>query len=320
MFPDLNIVDYVILGVLILFTLESLGRSLVLEILDFISFLLAFFLSFSLYNFPAKFFESQFAIPHGLSLVMGFMTTWFLSETIFFLSIKFMQLKMPKLQIKGEKFLSLIPSFLRGIIFVSLILVLVGTFPIQPVVKKTIQNSTIGSLLQRYAYQLEQPVKSVFGGVANDSLAFLTIKPKTDQRINLGFKTNDFKTADNEESQMIDLVNKERESRGIKKLEFDISLRSIARGYSADMLVRGYFSHYSPENKTVADRVSEGGIDFLVVGENLAYAPSLDSAFKGLMNSEGHRANILSTDYHKIGIGVMDAGVYGEMFTQVFTN
>jgi len=43
-------------------------------------------------------------------------------------------------------------------------------------------------------------------------------------------------------------------------------------------------------------------------------------AMQGLMNSPGHRANILSPSFHKVGIGVLDAGIYGEMFVQEFTD
>jgi len=41
---------------------------------------------------------------------------------------------------------------------------------------------------------------------------------------------------------------------------------------------------------------------------------------QGLMNSPGHRANILNPNFHKIGIGVIDGGIYGKMYTQEFTN
>ena len=119
---------------------------------------------------------------------------------------------------------------------------------------------------------------------------------------------------------MIDLVNKERQKMGVKTLSFDSQLRDIGRGHSMDMFLKGYFSHYSPEGKTVADRANESGVKFLVIGENLAYAPSLSLAHDGLMNSSGHRANILSEDFNKIGIGIMDGGVYGLMITQVFSN
>lgn len=316
----LNWVDLVIIGILLLFALGALGRSLILEFLDFLSFLSAGLLSFSYYNLPAKFFESQFQIAHGLSLVLGFMVVWFLSETVFYLLIRLFLPKILKLKIPGSRLLSAVPAVLRGLVFIALALVMAATFPIQPSLKRSVLDSKLGSQILRHAYALEQPVKQVFGGVANDSLTFLTIKPKTDQKINLGFQTSEFTTDEVSENRMMEAVNEERVSRGFGALALDRGLRGVARGHSADMLKKGYFAHYSPEGKTVADRTLEAEIDFLVVGENLAYAPSVELAHKGLMNSEGHRANILSTDYGRIGIGVMDGGVYGRMFTQVFAN
>lgn len=315
-----NWVDVVILITLLIFAIEAVGKSLVAEILDLCSFLFAFFLSFTLYNFPAKYFENEFKLAHGLSLVLGFMSVWFLSEVLFYVLVRILIPKLPSLNFKFSKVVSIVPSSLKGLIFIALSLVMIATFPIQPAIKKSVLDSRLGSQILKASYALEQPVKQVFGSVTSDSLTFLTIKPKTDQKVNLGFQTTNFSIDEATEKQMIDLVNKERTSRGIKALVFEIRLREIARLHSADMFRRGYFSHYSPEGKTVADRALAYGIDFLVIGENLAYAPSLESAHKGLMNSQGHKANILSTDYHKIGVGVMDGGVYEEMFTQVFSN
>lgn len=314
----LNWVDLVIIITLVFFAIEAMGRSLILELLDLGSFLLAFFISFRYYNLPAKFFEGQFSIPHGLSLVLGFMTAWFLSETVFYFLVRLLLPRIPG--VKGLEVLSIFPAVLRGLIFISLTLVLIATFPIQPQIKKAVLNSKIGSQILKHAYALEQPVKQVFGGVTNDTLTFLTIKPQTDQRVDLGFKTVEFSPDETTEGAMVDLVNKERVSLGLKILNFDSNLRTVARLHSEDMFKRGYFSHYSPEGESVADRANKAGVDFLVIGENLAYAPSLETAHKGLMNSEGHRANILSEDYGKIGIGVIDGGIYGKMFTQVFKN
>ena len=197
---------------------------------------------------------------------------------------------------------------------------MVATFPIQPNIKNEVLDSKLGSRILKYAYGFEAPVKQVFGGIANDSLTFLTIGPKTDEKVNLGFQTDKISVDEASETVMFNLVNKERVSRGGKALVLDNKLRDIAREHSADMMKRGYFSHYSPEGKTVADRVMGAGIDFLVIGENLAYAPSAELAQQGFMNSPGHKANILSTDYNKVGIGAMDGGVYGKMFTQAFSN
>ena len=61
-------------------------------------------------------------------------------------------------------------------------------------------------------------------------------------------------------------------------------------------------------------------IEYSLAGENLALAPTVETAHKGLMNSKGHRENILDEDYRQMGIGVIDNGVYGKMFVQVFTD
>ena len=316
----MNWVDLVIIGALLVFVIDALGRPLFLEVLDLISFLLALILSFRYYNLLAKFFETQFQIPHGLSLVLGFMAAWFLAEGLFYLVVRIFIPKLPRLKFPYVNTLSAIPALFRGLIFVSIFLVLLSTFPIQPQIKKGVLSSRIGSAILKNAYTLEQPLKQVFGGVTNDTLTFLTIKPKTDEKVDLGFKTVEYTIDATSENAMIDLVNKERASRDLPALVIDANLRDIARSHSEDMFKRGYFSHFSPEEKTVADRANEAGVDFLIIGENLAYAPNVDFAHKGLMLSEGHRANILSPDYGKIGIGVIDGGVYGEMFTQVFTN
>lgn len=323
----LNWVDLVILGTLIFFALEAIGRPLIWEIFDLASFFLAALVSFSYYNIPAKFFEKEFSVAHGLSLVLGFMIVWFGAELIFYLLVRIIIPKIPKINIPWSKTFSVIPALIKGLILAAIALVVVATFPVQPVIKKAVLDSNLGSRILKRAYVLDQPIKQIFGGVANDSLTFLTIQPKTNEKVNLGFQTSQVSIDTLSEKVMFDLVNQERVGRGVRALVFDARLAGVARAHSADMLKRGYFSHYSPdpdsigaEGLTVADRCLNAGIDFLVVGENLAFAPSVELAHRGLMNSEGHRVNILSTDYGKIGIGVMDGGVYGKMFTQVFTN
>lgn len=315
-----NWVDLSIILLLIFFAYEAIGRPFLLETLDLISFLLALIFSFRFYNYPAKFFETQFDLPHGLSLVIGFMIAWFLTEAIFYIVIRSLLPSLPKIRLKGSEYLSILPAVLRGLIFISLILVLTATFPVAPRLKKSINESKIGTLLLKEAYQLEAPVKRVFGGISQDSLTFLTIKPKTNERINLGFQTTEFTVDETTEFEMIGLVNKERTSRGLNALVFDGKLRDVGRFHSKDMFSRGYFSHYSTEGASVADRAERFGIEYMVIGENLAYAPNLELAHSGLMNSEGHRANILSPEFNKIGIGVIDGGIYGKMFTQVFSN
>lgn len=52
----------------------------------------------------------------------------------------------------------------------------------------------------------------------------------------------------------------------------------------------------------------------------MAYAPDTQTAHTGLMDSEGHKRNILEAEFGRVGIGVIDAGVQGMMFVQVFAD
>lgn len=318
----MNWVDLVIVLLLLFFTLEGLSRSFLSETLDFLSFLLAFVLSLRFYNQVALFYESSFSFPHSIANVLGFMTLWFLIETVFFALTHAFFSRIPfsqKLNL-SLKPLSFIPAFLRGLVFIAIILVMIASFPIQPKIKLAVQNSKIGSLILTKTRQLETPLKNVFGGITEDTLSFLTIKPQSNETVNLGFQTTDFKSNPDLENQMIVLVNNERTKAGFHALTYDPILRDIGRSHSRDMFERGYFAHNSPEGKNVADRAEEMGVKYLVIGENLALAPDLNLAHTGLMNSPGHRANILSVDFNKIGIGIIDGGVYGLMVTQIFTN
>ncbi len=314
--------DILIILILIFFIVEGISKKFIPETLDFLSFLLAFFISLRFYNLLSSFFQNYFQIPHSLATVLGFICLWFIVEAIFFTTVHLLLNRFQPHQevVKRLNKLAWLPSGLRGVVIISIILVLIGTFPVQPKIKQSVYDSKLGFFLLTKAQQLEVPLKNVFGGITEDTLTFLTVKPEGDESVNLGFKTASFKPNPEAENQMFELVNQERAKRGIKTLIFDQTLSVVAREHSGDMFTRGYFSHYTPEGKNVADRASAHGIKYLVIGENLAYAPNLMLAHNGLMNSKGHRDNILSLDFNKIGIGIMDGGVYGLMVTQVFSN
>lgn len=318
----MNWVDLVIVLLLVFFVWESVGRNFLGEVLDCASFMIAFLASLRFYNEIALFFTQNFQISSSLAKIFGFLGVWFLVETVFFgiIHFAFFRLigawRLPKWLNR----LSFIPALLRGLVFISIILVLLGTFPIQPKIKKDIQSSRLGSEILTETYKIEAPLKEVFGGITEDTFSFLTVKPKSDESVNLGFTTREFSPAPALESMMIDLVNKERTSRGLNALQKNETLTQIGREHSEDMFNRGYFAHNTPEGKNVADRATAHNYLYLVIGENLAYAPTLPLAHKGLMDSPGHRANILSPEFNKIGIGIMDGGVYGLMVTQVFSN
>ncbi len=166
----------------------------------------------------------------------------------------------------------------------------------------------------------EKSLNGVFGGALNETLTFLTVKPESNETINLGFTVSTTTIDEVGEVQMLSMVNHERVTAGLQPLVMNEPLQSLGRTYAQDMFVRGYFSHYNPEGQSPFDRMEKANISFLHAGENLALAPSVELAMQGLMNSPGHRANILSPNFNKVGIGVLDGGIYGKMFTQEFTD
>jgi uncharacterized YkwD family protein len=121
-----------------------------------------------------------------------------------------------------------------------------------------------------------------------------------------------------QEKQMLNLVNQEREKQGLPALKADPELTKVARVKAKDMIDNNYFDHNSPTYGSPFDMMKKFGVDYNTAGENLAGNSSVDGAHTSLMNSQGHRENILKSEYTSVGIGVVDGGQYGKMFVQMF--
>ncbi len=116
-----------------------------------------------------------------------------------------------------------------------------------------------------------------------------------------------------DEARAVALVNADRAAHKLPPLRVNMTLVALARDYAQDMIDRDYFSHESPEGETFTDRLARYGVTFRAAGENLGMNTSVDAAERMLMNSPGHRANILSAQYTEMGIGVRN-GPAGEVY------
>ncbi|MCK8826722.1 CAP domain-containing protein [Natroniella acetigena] len=122
------------------------------------------------------------------------------------------------------------------------------------------------------------------------------------------------------EREMLELVNQERRARGLNELKVDYKLVKVARAKSQDMIDEDYFSHNSPNYGSPFDMLKRINVSYNIAGENLAGASRVELAHQELMNSPGHRENILHSDYTHVGIGIIEGGRYGKMYTQIFAN
>jgi uncharacterized YkwD family protein len=121
-----------------------------------------------------------------------------------------------------------------------------------------------------------------------------------------------------DEQRMIDLVNMERTKEGLSPLTADPALSRVARIKSAEMIEKDYFSHTSPTYGSPFDMMKRFGITYRTAGENLACNRSVEAAHQALMESPGHRQNILNPAFTRIGVGIVKGGMCGYMYTQMF--
>ncbi|MBM7601454.1 uncharacterized protein YkwD [Virgibacillus halotolerans] len=107
------------------------------------------------------------------------------------------------------------------------------------------------------------------------------------------------------EYQLFDLTNATRVNHDLPVLKWDENVRETARKHSSDMAENQFFSHTNLRGQSPFDRMEEDKVAFTSAGENLAYGQfSSVFAHQGLMNSLGHRENILHNSFTKLGIGV----------------
>lgn len=103
---------------------------------------------------------------------------------------------------------------------------------------------------------------------------------------------------------LFELTNSARIQRDLPLLKWDEQTKLTARKHSEDMAENQYFSHTNLAGESPFDRMNEDGIAFYIAGENLAYGQySSIFAHEGLMNSMGHRENIVKPEFGFLGVG-----------------
>lgn len=317
-----NYIDLIILVILFYFVVESVKHGFWITAINFVSFLSSLVLSLRFYKELSNFLKINFALSSSISDAISFLLSAVILESLIGYVLALLVSKLPE-KIKKHKINNLfgiIPGIGEGIIVVSFLVTLIVATPIKPQIKSDVTKSEIGSYLLSKTSVLEKNINNIFGGVINDSLTYFTVNPQSKETINLEVFEFNLKVDETAESEMLNKVNEERRKFGLNELKLESLLIPVARNHAKDMWERKYFAHVSPEGKDVGDRLSESKVDYQIAGENLALAPTTLTAHNGLMNSKGHRENILDKRFNKVGIGVIDNGIYGKMYVQVFTN
>lgn len=121
------------------------------------------------------------------------------------------------------------------------------------------------------------------------------------------------------ERQVADLVNAERAKAGLAPLTLDSSISNAARAKSKDMATNNYFAHTSPTYGNAGNMLSQFGVKYTAWGENIASGQKTpQQVVTAWMNSQGHRENIMSSTFTKIGVGYATNSNGVPYWTQIF--
>lgn len=320
-----NWIDLIIIFYLLIHFVDGTRRGFFSILIVMFSFILALILAFLTYSYSADFFINNFAINLVYANVLGF----FINIFIFKLSLIIIFFKiLPKIfnEIKNNllnKIIGGLVSVAYGATIVFILLSITLSFPLPHLMSNELSASTAGNFVENDPLKINNKFKNIFGEVLKTTISkldFLTIETGDEEKIELDFQVSDLKFNEKMEVDMLEMVNRERTSRGLGELVADEKARLVAREYGKDMFEKGYFAHLGLDGRTAFDRMEDGGVEFNLAGENLALSKDLLSAHQGLMDSHGHKKNILNPFFHRVGIGVIDGGIYGFIFVQNFAD
>ena len=106
------------------------------------------------------------------------------------------------------------------------------------------------------------------------------------------------------EEVMVNLVNRDRARFRLSNIKHNKTLSKIARQYSEEMRDQRFLAHVSPGGQDLMARLADMGILYQRALENVSVGYSISGVQAGLMNSPGHRRNILDPEVNQIGVGV----------------
>jgi len=318
------LIDTAIILVFIIFIIDGYREGFVKNFLELLGFVLSLFVAYLSNDLLSSFLVENTAIPLSLSRIIAFLSVWLLIDIIVTIILYFIFKKIPEdiNENKTNKYLGLIPAFFKATIIILVFLIFTSSLPFKESLyfRDRLDETRVARLFLGQSSKLQKPYEVIFGNGLEDLVTFFTLPPQSEKSIEFQYEVREFNIDESAERAMLELINKERQAEGQNDLILNEKLTELARNHSKDMFERGYFSHYTPEGLSPFDRMELAEIHYIVAGENLALAPSVTRAHFGLMESPSHRDNILNPDFNKIGIGALNGGIYGIMFTQEFTN
>ena len=315
----MNWVDLILILIVLLAVIAGWYRGFISSMLSLLVWVGSFIGAYLFYPYVANFIDNLFNAGPWL-LALAFLLTAIVAGVLLSIVAGYLARSAPveAHQSSVNKILGIIPGAITGYLYAVIFSAIFLSLPIRDGITEKVRSSQLGVQLAMQSEWANRKLAPVFDEAIRQTINSLTVQPGSDEKINLTFKIDNATPKPNYEAEMLQLINKERQKHGLKPLQADPEMLQVARAHSQDMFAKGYFAHDNPEGKDPFDRMKAANVRFVAAGENLALAQTVEIAHVNLMNSPGHRANILNPSFGRVGIGILDGGFYGLMISQEF--
>jgi len=315
----MNIVDIIALFLVVAFALFAFFGDPLKTIKSFVSFVLAFIGSSLLLNSAVN-LAQRFGYKENVYTPLVIYT--FLIIIFWGLLFSLILPALPKAKFRSIYFriAGLLIGGLYGFVFAVFLSGVLPQFLLSPSAIDLVYNSRMITFIRD-----RNPAKTFkedYLRSISPRLSQAILVPEEDNTvIKLDIpRTTQSEISAKDEFLLFDLTNSARTSAGQAALVKDESLSILARSYASEILASGNFAHTDKLGNTPDARAKSMSIEFDYFGENLAFAPTVLVAQEGLMNSKGHRANIESPVFRRIGIAVLDVRYFGKIIVVEFAN
>ncbi len=318
----MNFIDLLLIVIVVFSIYNGFLKGFIIGTLELLMFIAGVILAFLTYPYIVTFFE-KYAPSLGMWTVpVAFILALILVRMVLSIIVNLLLRLVPNAAHTNEvnHALGIVPGAVNGIIWATIVSAILLSIPFSDSLSAKTHKSFFAEKMADKVEWMDEKLAPVFDEAISKTINKLTVEPKSEKSVSLPFTDDHPAVREDLEAKMLVLVNEERQKAGLHALQFDPQLVPVARAHSQDMFARGYFSHITPEGLSPFDRMKKAKIKFLAAGENLALGQTLNICHRGLMNSPGHRANILNTAFGRVGIGILDGGIYGLMITQSFRN
>jgi uncharacterized protein YkwD len=318
----MNYIDLLLLLVVFMAIWSCILRGFILSAAELLSWMGSLILAFLSNKSLTAFLEKIFPAVGVWSAPLSFLVSAIVVKLVLDQILDTIILLLPQGVHRHmlNKVLGVVPGAINGLLWATFLSAFLLLLPVGNGIADSVQESRLSPPLLSEATWAGRQFSAVFAEALNHSLRSRSVKVGEEEAVKLPFTVRKPQVRADLEQRMLALVNMERKRSGLKILAADPEMTAVARKHSVDMFGRGYFSHITPDGLSPFDRMERQGVGYLTAGENLALAQTLTLAHDGLMKSPGHRANILNPAFGRLGIGILDGGIYGLMVTQNFRN